>query len=98
VSTNSVVVATSCGPLVICSDVGYNLNFKDTSTVPAKFLKSGIKRLIDIKFSPACGITKLPDSIKEEDVKAKYKDGVLRFNLIKKEEAKLHKPKKIEIA
>ena len=40
----------------------------------------------------------LPDSIKEEDVKAKYKDGVLRFNLIKKEEAKLQKPKKIEIA
>ncbi|WP_307810568.1 Hsp20/alpha crystallin family protein [Gelidibacter salicanalis] len=24
----------------------------------------------------------LPDSVKEEDVKAKYKDGVLRFNLI----------------
>ena len=40
----------------------------------------------------------LPDSVKEEDVKAKYKDGVLRFNLVKKEEAKLHKPKKIEIA
>ena len=40
----------------------------------------------------------LPDSVKEEDIKAKYKDGILRFNLIKKEEAKLHKPKKIEIA
>ena len=40
----------------------------------------------------------LPDSVKEEDVKAKYQDGILRFNLIKKEEAKLHKPKKIEIA
>ncbi|MDB9720798.1 Hsp20/alpha crystallin family protein [Winogradskyella sp.] len=40
----------------------------------------------------------LPESIKEEDVKANYKDGVLRFNLIKKEEAKQHKPKRIEIA
>ena len=40
----------------------------------------------------------LPDSIKEEDLKAKYQDGVLRFNLIKKEEAKQHKPRKIEIA
>ena len=40
----------------------------------------------------------LPDSVKEEDVKAKYKDGVLRFNLVKKEEAKNHKPKKIEIS
>ncbi|MEM5565046.1 Hsp20/alpha crystallin family protein [Psychroserpens sp. AS72] len=40
----------------------------------------------------------LPDSVKEEDVKAKYKDGVLSFNLVKKEEAKNHKPKKIEIA
>jgi HSP20 family protein len=40
----------------------------------------------------------LPDSVKEEDVKATYKDGVLRFNLAKKEEAKARKPKKIEIA
>ncbi|TYB79471.1 Hsp20/alpha crystallin family protein [Bizionia myxarmorum] len=40
----------------------------------------------------------LPDSVKAEDVKAKYKDGVLSFNLIKKEESKHHKPKKIEIA
>ncbi|WNH07801.1 Hsp20/alpha crystallin family protein [Thalassobellus suaedae] len=40
----------------------------------------------------------LPDSVKEEDVKAKYKDGILRFNLTKKEEAKQNKPKKIEIA
>ena len=27
----------------------------------------------------------LPDSIKEEDVKAEYNDGILRFNLVKKE-------------
>jgi HSP20 family protein len=40
----------------------------------------------------------LPDNIQEEDVKAKYKDGILSFNLIKKEEAKTEKPKKIEIA
>ena len=40
----------------------------------------------------------LPDSVKEEDVKAKYKDGVLSFNLAKKVESKNHKPKKIEIA
>jgi len=40
----------------------------------------------------------LPDSIKEEDVKAKYKDGVLSFNLAKTEDSKSHQPKKIEIA
>ncbi|WP_339839521.1 Hsp20/alpha crystallin family protein [uncultured Maribacter sp.] len=40
----------------------------------------------------------LPDSVIEEDVKAKYKDGVLSFNLLKKEEAKNHKPRKVEIA
>ena len=40
----------------------------------------------------------LPDSVKEEDVKAKYKDGVLSFNLAKKVESKNHKPKKIDIA
>ncbi len=40
----------------------------------------------------------LPDTVKEEDVKAKYKDGILSFNLVKKEEPKAPKPKKIEIA
>lgn len=40
----------------------------------------------------------LPDSVKDEDIKANYKDGVLRFNLVKKPEAKKAQPKKIEIA
>jgi HSP20 family protein len=41
----------------------------------------------------------LPDSVKDENVKAKYKDGILSFNLVKKEEAKkAHKPKVIEVA
>lgn len=40
----------------------------------------------------------LPDSIKDENVKAKYKDGILSFDLLKKEEAKAKKPKVIEIA
>ncbi|MCK0131626.1 Hsp20/alpha crystallin family protein [Flavobacteriaceae bacterium F08102] len=40
----------------------------------------------------------LPDSVKEEDVKATYKDGILSFNLAKKESAKVHEPKKIEIS
>jgi len=40
----------------------------------------------------------LPDSIKEENIKAKYQDGILRFNLLKKEESKALKPKKIEIS
>ncbi len=39
----------------------------------------------------------LPDSVKDENVKAKYKDGILSFDLIKKEEAKAKKPKVIEI-
>ena len=40
----------------------------------------------------------LPDSVKDENVKAKYKDGILSFDLIKKEKAKAKKPKVIEIA
>ena len=40
----------------------------------------------------------LPDSVKEEDVKAKYKDGILSFNLAKTEDSKNHQPKKVEIA
>ena len=39
----------------------------------------------------------LPDSIKEEAIKARYHDGILSFNLAKKEEAKKQKPKVIEI-
>ena len=40
----------------------------------------------------------LPDYIQDEDVKAKYKDGILSFNLVKKEEVKAMKPKVVEIA
>lgn len=40
----------------------------------------------------------LPDSVKEEAIKAKYNDGILSFKLAKKEEAKKRPPKIIEIA
>lgn len=40
----------------------------------------------------------LPENVKEEAIKAHYHDGILSFNLDKKEETKKHKPKKIEIA
>lgn len=40
----------------------------------------------------------LPESVKEDKIKAHYHDGILSFNLAKKEEAKKQKPKKIEIA
>lgn len=40
----------------------------------------------------------LPDSVIDEDVKAKYKNGVLKFSLTKKEEAKKLKPKVVEIS
>ena len=39
----------------------------------------------------------LPDSVQEEAVKAKYEDGILRFNLLKKEEVKKKPPKVIEV-
>jgi HSP20 family protein len=40
----------------------------------------------------------LPDTVKDEDIKAKYNDGILRFKLTKKEDAKKLPPKKVEIA
>jgi HSP20 family protein len=40
----------------------------------------------------------LPDTVKDEDIKAKYNDGILSFKLTKKEEAKKLPPKKVEIA
>lgn len=39
----------------------------------------------------------LPDSVKQEAIKAKYNDGILSFNLVKKEEAKKLPPKKVQI-
>lgn len=41
---------------------------------------------------------KLPESVKEEEIKAKYNDGILSFKLAKKEEAKKRPPKVIEVA
>lgn len=40
----------------------------------------------------------LPDSIADEKIKAKYDNGILKFRLAKKEEAKKQKPKLIEIS
>ena len=39
----------------------------------------------------------LPESVKEEEIKAHYEDGILSFNLAKKEDLKKQKPKVIEI-
>ncbi len=39
----------------------------------------------------------LPESVKEEAIKAKYNDGILSFRLAKKEEAKKRPPKVIEV-
>ncbi|MBD0778460.1 Hsp20/alpha crystallin family protein [Maribacter sp. ANRC-HE7] len=40
----------------------------------------------------------LPKTVKEEAIKAKYNDGILKFDLLKKEEAKKKPPKVVEIA
>jgi HSP20 family protein len=39
----------------------------------------------------------LPESVKEEEIKAKYNDGILSFKVMKKEEAKKRPPKVIEV-
>lgn len=41
---------------------------------------------------------RLPESVQDEEVKATYKDGILKFKLDKKEEAKKHSPKMVEIS
>ena len=40
----------------------------------------------------------LPDSVKEEAIKAKYNNGILSFDLAKKEEVKKKPPKVVEIS
>ena len=39
----------------------------------------------------------LPEEIKQEDINAKYEDGVLKISLPRKEEAKKHAVKKIAV-
>ncbi|WP_445381387.1 Hsp20/alpha crystallin family protein [Robiginitalea sp. IMCC43444] len=39
----------------------------------------------------------LPETVKEEAIKAMYANGILKFNLLKKEEAKKRPPKVIEV-
>jgi HSP20 family protein len=39
----------------------------------------------------------LPESVKQEEIKANYNDGILSFKLAKKEEARKTPPKKISI-
>lgn len=40
----------------------------------------------------------LPETVIDEKIKAKYENGILKFSLAKKEEAKKQKPKIIEIS
>ncbi len=40
----------------------------------------------------------LPDTVKQEAIKAAYKDGILSFDLVKKETSKKLPPKKVQIA
>lgn len=40
----------------------------------------------------------LPDTVKEEDIKATYKNGILKLALVKKPDAKMHTSKTIEIS
>lgn len=40
----------------------------------------------------------LPENVLEDKIKAKYNNGILSFQVLKKEEAKKLKPKKVEIA
>ncbi|RNL75303.1 Hsp20/alpha crystallin family protein [Sinomicrobium pectinilyticum] len=39
----------------------------------------------------------LPDSVKEEDIKARYENGILKLNLAKKEESKVAPSRAIEV-
>jgi len=43
-------------------------------------------------------LLQLPESVKQEEIKAKYNDGILSFKLAKKEEAKKRPPKVIEVS
>ena len=40
----------------------------------------------------------LPENVAEEEIQAKYKNGILKFNLVKKEVEKKQEPKKVEIS
>ena len=74
------------GHLIIFAEKSIETEDKDDQYTRKEFSYNSFKRSL-----------LLPENVKEEDIKATYENGVLKFNLLKKEMEVPKDPKKIEI-
>ncbi|GAB4157504.1 MAG: hypothetical protein Tsb0033_09410 [Winogradskyella sp.] len=73
--------------LNVCGEKKHEVEEKEEDFTRKEFSYNSFKRSIT-----------LPKSVNtDQDVKATYKNGILKLNLLKKEEAKTLQPKKVEV-
>ena len=73
--------------LNVCGEKKHEIEEKEEDFARKEFSYNSFKRSIT-----------LPKSVNtDQDVKATYKNGILKLNLLKKEEAKTLQPKKVEV-
>ncbi len=73
--------------LNVCGEKKHEAEEKEEDFTRKEFSYNSFKRSIT-----------LPKSVNtDQEVKATYKDGILKLNLLKKEEAKAQQPKKVEV-
>ncbi|MCB0399833.1 MAG: Hsp20/alpha crystallin family protein [Winogradskyella sp.] len=73
--------------LNVCGEKKHEIEEKEEDFTRKEFSYNSFKRSIT-----------LPKSVNtDQDVKATYKNGILKLNLLKKEEAKTLQPKKVEV-
>jgi HSP20 family protein len=75
------------GCLNISAEKTTSAEEKDANYTRREFSYNGFERSLQ-----------LPETVKQEAIKASYKDGILSFDLVKKETAKKLPPKKVQIA
>lgn len=73
--------------LNVCGEKKHEIEEKEEDFTRKEFSYNSFKRSIT-----------LPKSVNtDQEVKATYKNGILKLNLLKKEEAKTQQPKKVEV-
>jgi HSP20 family protein len=73
--------------LNVCGEKKHEVEEKEEDYTRKEFSYNSFKRTLT-----------LPKSVNtDQEVKATYKNGILKLNLLKKEEAKVQQPKKVEV-
>ncbi len=86
-SKNDFEVTIDDGYLNISTEKSESKEEKDKNYTRKEFSYNSFKRSL-----------LLPESVEQDEVKATYKNGILKFNLAKKESAKMNTSRKVEVA